>query len=589
MKKTLISVILVLVILCGFCMVKAEIPSNAKTYNGHSYKLFANTMTWTQAKLYCEKQGGHLLTITSQGELVFVVKNMKETFWIGGYLAGTQWKWVTGESMTFFFNEFLDYDEDYSEYTNQSRLALSIYPGETWAFHDDDGEKKAFICEWDSAVSTKLKDATVVLSQNEYEYTGREIKPGVTVTLSGTTLQEGTDYKITYKNNKKAGTASVKITGKGKYKGSKTVQFKINKRSIDGADIVLSKSEYRFDGTAKKPGVTVTLNGEKLKKSDYTVSYSANKLPGDAVVLVTGKGNYQGLARKNFTITVGELDNIYKIRKDYEQREKDFSKEGNAVINDVMKGYGKAKQDKADNLKSKITTTMAFSPQVPVAVRNAILDRIIDEILDSMKTSKNPYVKCKTPAQLIKKVAGDIYKEEGGFRVICNGKTYTVNFDSFSMPGIAYIHGTIKSGMTSYVFGGTEIVKDTINAELNDMKDLANSKIDEAYEEVKSEAISIMLPSQLKSFLQKVVNDKTYSAIKKMDESSIIISHHTNIANLVSKALTFANKANNLKKAYDDVTAADSSNLSEEKLFKKFENYNSKREEFTKALEELLD
>lgn len=62
-------------------------------------------------------------------------------------------------------------------------------------------------------------------------YTGKVLKPAVSVTYgyanAMTTLKEGTDYTVTYSNNKNVGTAKVKITGKGNYSGTITKTFKI--------------------------------------------------------------------------------------------------------------------------------------------------------------------------------------------------------------------------------------------------------------------------------------------------------------------------------------------------------------------------
>lgn len=67
--------------------------------------------------------------------------------------------------------------------------------------------------------------------------------------------------------------------------------------------VTLSKTSYTYNGKAKKPEVTVTYDGEKLKKNkDYTVLYSDNKNAGTASVKVSGKGSYGGLVRLSFTI-----------------------------------------------------------------------------------------------------------------------------------------------------------------------------------------------------------------------------------------------------------------------------------------------
>ena len=77
----------------------------------------------------------------------------------------------------------------------------------------------------------------------------------------------------------------------------------VTKQSISKASVTLSTSTYAYDGKAKKPGVTVKLNGKTLKNgTDYTVSYSNNTKVGTAKVTITGKGNYTGSVSKTYSI-----------------------------------------------------------------------------------------------------------------------------------------------------------------------------------------------------------------------------------------------------------------------------------------------
>jgi hypothetical protein len=71
-------------------------------FNGHRYVRFDTSMTWTEAKAYCENLGGHLVTITSSEEqniAYTLVKNgPKKQYWLGADRAGN---WVTGERWTY--------------------------------------------------------------------------------------------------------------------------------------------------------------------------------------------------------------------------------------------------------------------------------------------------------------------------------------------------------------------------------------------------------------------------------------------------------------------------------------------------------
>ena len=77
----------------------------------------------------------------------------------------------------------------------------------------------------------------------------------------------------------------------------------LSETDISSANVTLSTTSYTYNGKAKKPTATVTLNGKTLKKDvDYTVKYSSNTAIGKAKVTISGKGNYKGTVSKTFKI-----------------------------------------------------------------------------------------------------------------------------------------------------------------------------------------------------------------------------------------------------------------------------------------------
>ena len=78
----------------------------------------------------------------------------------------------------------------------------------------------------DKLVRKSISGAAVSGISNRH-YTGKAITQKLTVKLGTKTLKAGTDYTVSYKNNKAVGKATVVITGKGGYKGSITKTFKI--------------------------------------------------------------------------------------------------------------------------------------------------------------------------------------------------------------------------------------------------------------------------------------------------------------------------------------------------------------------------
>lgn len=156
----------------------------------------------------------------------------------------------------------------------------------------------------------------VKLESSIMPYTGKAVKPSVTVTVNGTTLDKK-DYKVQYQNNKNAGTAFVIVTGKKEYKGTVTVPFTIEAETVQSDTITIKEiPEKTYNAKLQKPSVTVSIQKDgktkKLAKNkDYTVSYENNFHAGTAKVTVKGKGNYEGLMKTSeFTITA---QNIKKV------------------------------------------------------------------------------------------------------------------------------------------------------------------------------------------------------------------------------------------------------------------------------------
>ena len=107
-------------------------------------------------------------------------------------------------------------------------------------------------------------------------FTGKAIKQNVTVKVGNTVLKNGTDYTVSYSNNKKVGKATVKITGKGKYGGVITKTFKINPAKQEIQKLT-AKSKSFFVDWAQKGSAT-----------GYEIQYATNsKFTGAKKVTIT--------------------------------------------------------------------------------------------------------------------------------------------------------------------------------------------------------------------------------------------------------------------------------------------------------------
>ncbi|MBR3159897.1 MAG: S8 family serine peptidase [Atopobiaceae bacterium] len=150
-----------------------------------------------------------------------------------------------------------------------------------------------------------ISGAQITLAAEELAYTGGPLKPEVISVLDGNAqLTAGVDFsgEIEYANNIHTGTATVKVTGRGNYAGTKKVTFKITAASVSSAKVAAIGAKA-YTGKAIKPKPKVTLGGRTLKAgTDYELSYAYNVRPGTATVKVTGKGNYAGTKKVTFRI-----------------------------------------------------------------------------------------------------------------------------------------------------------------------------------------------------------------------------------------------------------------------------------------------
>ena len=145
---------------------------------------------------------------------------------------------------------------------------------------------------------TSLKKATISKLSN-MSYAGKALTPEPTVKLGGKTLTKDADYKLRYANNVNAGTATVTIIGKGAYKGTRTVTFKIV-QAKNSAKAKKTKVKKTFEASKLKkavtvalPKVTATFGSAKWKvtKKDKKKALTLNAKAGKVKV---GKGTKAG-------------------------------------------------------------------------------------------------------------------------------------------------------------------------------------------------------------------------------------------------------------------------------------------------------
>ena len=147
----------------------------------------------------------------------------------------------------------------------------------------------------------------------------------------------------------------------------------LSRISISKASVTLSTSTYAYDGKAKKPGVTVKLNGKTLKNgTDYSVTYSNNTKVGTAKVTIKGKGNYSGTVTKTFKINPAKQE-IQKLTAKSKAFFVDWAQKGSATGYEIQYAtnskFTSAKKVTITNKKTDKTTVSKLSGKKKYYVR----------------------------------------------------------------------------------------------------------------------------------------------------------------------------------------------------------------------------
>ena len=140
---------------------------------------------------------------------------------------------------------------------------------------------------------------------------------GMTVTVKGQTLTNGTQYSVTGFNVDKAGVQEVSVVLASPYTGKKIINVSNKMTDIAQAQITLGKNVYTYNPEGITPEVSKVVLGDKtlVAGTDYTVDKltpnvtayekqpEINGAPNGAAVSITGTGVYQGTATTSTAAT----------------------------------------------------------------------------------------------------------------------------------------------------------------------------------------------------------------------------------------------------------------------------------------------
>lgn len=240
-----------------------------------TYKLFDSPMSWTEAKEYCENQGGHLVTITSQYEndivMDLIKTGNKESYWTGGMLQEDKWKWCNGE----YFSYSLWEAGEPNNYLDRGENCITIRPSTcTWydslMTGDPTGieiESMGFVCEWET--SSSVEPAQITLNKIT-----ETINEGDTFSLIATILPINVSNKTVSWSSSNTSVATVNngiVTGKST--GTATIMATTqNGKSATCQVTVIDESVIKINNATELMAISNKLDGNYILAKDIDIS-----------------------------------------------------------------------------------------------------------------------------------------------------------------------------------------------------------------------------------------------------------------------------------------------------------------------------
>ena len=129
--------------------------------------------------------------------------------------------------------------------------------------------KRTFRIKQLQTAQTQIK-----LPKTTYSYSGKYIKPEVTVMIGKVILKQGTDYTLRYKNNKNVGTATVDVKGKNGLTGTVRKTFYIEQEKGSDTEVLHFRNssllEQHYEKHGKEMGFATANEYEKAAASVVT-------------------------------------------------------------------------------------------------------------------------------------------------------------------------------------------------------------------------------------------------------------------------------------------------------------------------------
>ena len=280
---------------------KIAVVSTASTLDNNGTRLYSASANQALSKQSVEFLRGKNMKVTAYGEAVV----------------------NEGESFLYSNGQWVDWSKHIAALPKVVGAPIPgvTLPGDTYTeqFPIDNFSIKLYAAPADQN-PVDLSAAEVAVEAATYSG-GAPVEPKVTVKLGGTELRAGTDYAVSYENNREAGTAVAIVKGKGGYAGSAAKAFTIAKAANTMKAAPKAKAnKVKLSKVKKKAQTIKKANAFKVTKAKGEVTFKKAKGNKKIAVSKAGKvtvkkGLKKGAYKVKVTVTAAGNANYKKATK----------------------------------------------------------------------------------------------------------------------------------------------------------------------------------------------------------------------------------------------------------------------------------
>lgn len=296
-------------------------PLNVAENGTSIYVIYDVATNWEIAKAFCEANGGHLATVSSEKENSLIRDNLREQYfyWLGANDAAEEgaFEWSTGEPFTYTNWRYSDPNNQGSNLEPENYLMMqgdNPYSAD-WKGQWCDGASYVstrtlgFICEYDlTSISVTPPTKTVYEIGEQWNPSGMKVYAH----FGNGTKEEVTGYQITGFDNSTAGTKIITVI----YHGM-TEQFTV---SVNQRFNNSSADNSQSNNSVQRPGTVSGSNADSNANNITQVTLTKGdtlKVTNSAIVKITSMSNgkvtaeYKGITNKKATsVTVPKYVDI---------------------------------------------------------------------------------------------------------------------------------------------------------------------------------------------------------------------------------------------------------------------------------------